>query len=285
MASSQPTARPGAVVAVLAFAGTTAAIMQTLVTPLIAELPRILSTSASNATWVITVTLLVSAVCVPVVGRLGDLLGKRRMLLACSVPLMAGSVVCALASSVVPMIVGRGLQGMGMGMVPLGIALLRDVVPEERLSSSIALVSASMGIGGGLGLPLSAAVAQYANWRVLFWGSAALAAVIAALVWFLVPSVPAVAKGGGSTRRAPSGWARAWSACSSRSPRGPSGAGVRPPRSASSRRRPSSCRPGARGSCGSPTPWWICARPPGRAYCSPTSPRSSWASRCTRACW
>ncbi|MEU6358825.1 MFS transporter [Streptomyces albidoflavus] len=195
MASSQPTARPGAVVAVLAFAGTTAAIMQTLVTPLIAELPRILSTSASNATWVITVTLLVSAVCVPVVGRLGDLLGKRRMLLACSVPLMAGSVVCALASSVVPMIVGRGLQGMGMGMVPLGIALLRDVVPEERLSSSIALVSASMGIGGGLGLPLSAAVAQYANWRVLFWGSAALAAVIAALVWFLVPSVPAVAKG------------------------------------------------------------------------------------------
>ncbi|MGN0115885.1 MAG: MFS transporter, partial [Streptomyces albidoflavus] len=65
MASSQPTARPGAVVAVLAFAGTTAAIMQTLVTPLIAELPRILSTSASNATWVITVTLLVSAVCVP----------------------------------------------------------------------------------------------------------------------------------------------------------------------------------------------------------------------------
>ncbi|MEU0142948.1 MFS transporter [Streptomyces albidoflavus] len=195
MAASQPTARPGAVVAVLAFAGTTAAIMQTLVTPLIAELPRILSTSASDATWVITVTLLVSAVCVPVVGRLGDLLGKRRMLLACSVPLMAGSVVCALASSVVPMIVGRGLQGMGMGMVPLGIALLRDVVPRERLSSSIALVSASMGIGGGLGLPLSAAVAQYANWRVLLWGSAALAAVIAVLIWFLVPSVPAVAKG------------------------------------------------------------------------------------------
>src|SRR5690349_6073580 len=169
--------------------------MQTLVTPLLTELPQILHTSSSNAAWVITATLLVAAVCVPVFGRLGDLVGKRRMLVVCSVPLVAGSVVCALASSVVPMIVGRGLQGMGMGMVPLGIALLRDVVPEERLSSSIALVSASMGIGGGLGLPLSAAVAQYANWRVLFWGSAALAAVIAALVWFLVPSVPAVAKG------------------------------------------------------------------------------------------
>jgi MFS family permease len=117
------------------------------------------------------------------------------MLLACSVPLVVGSVVCALSSSVVPMIVGRGLQGMGMGMIPLGIALLRDVVPAEKLSSSIALVSASMGIGGGLGLPISAAVAQYTSWRVLFWGSAVLAVAIGALIWFLIPDVPASAKG------------------------------------------------------------------------------------------
>ncbi|BCL25468.1 MFS transporter [Streptomyces aurantiacus] len=183
------------VIATLAFAGTTAAIMQTLVTPLIADLPQILHSSSSNTAWVITVTLLVAAVCVPVTGRLGDLLGKRRMLLACSVPLIVGSVVCALSSSVVPMIVGRGLQGMGMGMVPLGIALLRDVVPAEKLSSSIALVSASMGIGGGLGLPIAAAVAQYASWRVLFWGSAVLAVAIAVLIWFLIPDVPAGAKG------------------------------------------------------------------------------------------
>ncbi|WP_406323690.1 MFS transporter [Streptomyces niveus] len=195
MDAPQLTSRPGGVVATLALAGTTAAIMQTLVTPLIADLPKILNTSASNATWVITTTLLVAAVCVPVVGRLGDLVGKRTMLLVCSVPLIAGSVVCALSSSVIPMIIGRGLQGMGMGMVPLGIALLRDVVPTEKLSSSIALVSASMGIGGGLGLPIAAAVAQYANWRALFWGSAVLATIIGALIWFLIPSVPASAKG------------------------------------------------------------------------------------------
>ncbi|MFE9989386.1 MFS transporter [Streptomyces sp. NPDC005381] len=195
MDAPQPTARASGVIATLAFAGTVAAIMQTLVTPLIAELPQILHTTPANSAWVITVTLLVAAVCVPVSGRLGDLLGKRRMLLACSVPLAVGSVVCALSSSVTPMIVGRGLQGMGMGIVPLGIALLRDVVPAEKLSSSIALVSASMGIGGGLGLPISAAVAQYANWRVLFWGSAVLAVVIGTLIWFLIPDVPASAKG------------------------------------------------------------------------------------------
>ncbi|MFJ8825258.1 MFS transporter [Streptomyces sp. NPDC102467] len=195
MDGPQPTARSGAVVATLAMAGTVAAVMQTLVTPLIAEMPQILHTSSSNAAWVVTVTLLVAGVCVPVSGRLGDLIGKRRMLLACVVPLVIGSVVCALASSVVPMIVGRGLQGMGMGMVPLGIALLRDVVPAEKLSGSIALVSASMGIGGAIGLPLAAAVAQYANWRVLFWGSAGLALLIGALIFFVVPDVPAGAKG------------------------------------------------------------------------------------------
>lgn len=191
----QPSSRAGGVVATLALAGITAAIMQTLVTPLLADLPQILHTSSSNAAWVITATLLVAAVCVPVFGRLGDLVGKRRMLLVCSVPLVAGSVVCALSSSVIPMIIGRGLQGMGMGMVPLGIALLRDVVPAEKVSSSIALVSASMGIGGGLGLPIAAAIAQYADWRVLFWGSAVLAAAVAVLIWFLIPEVPAGAKG------------------------------------------------------------------------------------------
>ncbi|MEV7503969.1 MFS transporter [Streptomyces sp. NPDC093018] len=195
MDAPQPSRRTGGIVAALALAGTVAAIMQTLVTPLIAELPRILHTSSSNAAWVVTVTLLVGGVCVPVSGRLGDLVGKRRMMLICVVPLVIGSVVCALSTSVVPMIVGRGLQGMGMGMIPLGIALLRDVLPAEKLSGSIALVSASMGIGGAIGLPLAAAVAQYADWQLLFWGSAALAVIVGVLIFVVVPDVPAGAKG------------------------------------------------------------------------------------------
>ncbi|MEV7236823.1 MFS transporter [Streptomyces sp. NPDC051020] len=195
MDGPQPTHRSGGTVATLALAGTVAAIMQTLVTPLIADLPQILHTTSSNATWVITVTLLSAAVCVPVAGRLGDLLGKRKMLLVSCVPLIVGSVVCALTSSVGMMIAGRGLQGMGMGVVPLGISLLRDLLPAEKLSSSIALVSASMGIGGGLGLPIAAAVAEYTSWRALFWGSAVLAALIAVMIWSFIPNVPAAAKG------------------------------------------------------------------------------------------
>ncbi|MFF9774447.1 MFS transporter [Streptomyces sp. NPDC013978] len=196
MTANPPTAaRPGGVIATLALAGIVAAIMQTLVTPLLTELPTILDTSAANASWVITATLLTGAVFGPIGGRLGDLYGKRRMLLVCCAPLIIGSVVCALSSSVVPMIVGRGLQGIGMGVVPLGISLLRDVIAPEKLSGSIALVSASLGIGAGLGLPIAAAVAQYASWRVLFWGAAGLAVAVTAMVWFLVPETPAGARG------------------------------------------------------------------------------------------
>ncbi|MFK0224987.1 MFS transporter [Streptomyces sp. NPDC090303] len=187
MDGSKPDTHPGGVVGVLAMAGIVAALMQTLVVPLIGDLPKLLGTTASNASWVITATLLAGAVATPVAGRLGDTLGKRRVLLASVVPLVAGSVVCALATSVVPMIVGRGLQGLGMGVVPLGISLLRDVLPPERLGGSIALMSASMGVGGALGLPFSAAVAENASWRVLFWVAAALSLVVGVLIWRVVP--------------------------------------------------------------------------------------------------
>ncbi|MEV4254160.1 MFS transporter [Spirillospora sp. NPDC049652] len=191
-----PAVRSGGIVAVLAVAGIVAALMQTLVVPLIGRLPDILHTSASNASWTVTATLLAGAVAIPAVGRLGDLYGKRRLLLVSVIPLVVGSVVCALASSVVPMIIGRGLQGVGMGLIPLGISALRDVLPPERLGGAIALISSSMGIGGALGLPVAAAVAENTSWRVLFWASAVLSAVIGGLIWMLVPATPVRARSG-----------------------------------------------------------------------------------------
>ncbi|MET8844762.1 MFS transporter [Streptomyces rubiginosohelvolus] len=196
MESSPPAPRPGGVVGILAFAGIVAALTQTLVVPLIAELPRLFDTSASNASWVITATLLAAAVATPVAGRLGDMYGKRRMLLLSLVPLVIGSVVCALSSAVVPMIAGRGLQGLGMGVVPLGISLLRDVVPAEKLGPSIAIMSASMGVGGALGLPVAAAIAENTSWRVLFWVVAVLALAVGALILALVPGDRPAARSG-----------------------------------------------------------------------------------------
>ncbi|MEV4755827.1 MFS transporter [Micromonospora sp. NPDC049559] len=181
------TPRANTVVVVLALAGIVVSLMQTLVIPLIPELPKLLHASASDATWAITATLLAGAVATPTVGRLGDMYGKRRMLLVSLVMLVVGSTVGALSSSLVPMVVGRALQGMASGVIPLGISIMRDELPAERLGSATALMSASLGVGGALGLPAAALLAENADWHVLFWTAAGLGVVATLLVLLLVP--------------------------------------------------------------------------------------------------
>ncbi|MER5887936.1 MFS transporter [Streptomyces sp. NPDC001941] len=178
--------RANTVVAVLAFAGIVVSLMQTLVIPLVPQLPDLLHASASDATWAVTATLLASAVATPVVGRLGDMYGKRRMLLVSLVMLTAGSVVAALADSLTPMIVGRALQGLSAGVIPLGISIMRDELPAEKLASATAVMSASLGVGGALGLPAAALIADHYDWHVLFWVSAVAGALALVLVSALV---------------------------------------------------------------------------------------------------
>lgn len=181
--------RPSLVIGVLAGAGIASSITQTMVTPLIAQLPAIFNTSASNTAWVITATLLAAAVSIPVAGRLGDMVGKRRMILVLSIPLIVGGIICAVAPTVEVMIAGRALQGLGSGMIPLGIAILRDLVPRDRLSSAIATVSATLGVGGAVGLPLSAAIIQFADWRVLFVAGSVVTAIVALAIAIFIPVV------------------------------------------------------------------------------------------------
>ncbi|MGB6246154.1 MAG: MFS transporter [Gordonia sp. (in: high G+C Gram-positive bacteria)] len=182
-------------VAVLCAAGIVVSLMQTIIVPLIPELPLLLGTSPSNAAWALTITLLVGAVGTPISGRLGDMVGKRRVLLVCLSAVAAGSTVCALSTSLVPFLIGRGLQGIGMGTVAVGISLIRDIVPPQRLGSSIGAMSASLGVGGALGLPFAAVIAQHVSWHALFWVSAAVA-VVAAVAVRIAVQVSAIATGG-----------------------------------------------------------------------------------------
>ncbi|MFD8915040.1 MFS transporter [Streptomyces sp. NPDC059575] len=185
----------GALVPVLAFAGIVVAVMQTLLVPVIKDLPQLLGTEPSNATWVLTSTLLSGAVATPIMGRLGDLYGKRRMLILSLAVMVAGAMVSALTSQLIVMIVGRTLQGFAMGAIPLGIGLMRDMLPREKLGSAMALMSSSIGVGGGLALPAAALVAQHTDWHVLFYGAAGLGVLAIALTLLVVPESPARAEG------------------------------------------------------------------------------------------
>lgn len=148
------------------------------------------NTSVANASWIITVTLLAGAVATPVAGRLADMYGKKRILMVCLGAFVVGSAVSATSSSLIPMVIGRGLQGVASGLVPLGIALMHEILPKERAGKAIAFMSSSMGIGGALGLPLAAAVAQFASWRFLFAAVGVAALVVAAALAWLIPTIP-----------------------------------------------------------------------------------------------
>ncbi|MDD7833908.1 MFS transporter [Paenarthrobacter sp. AB444] len=180
--------RPSAVIAVLAFAGMSASFMQTILIPIQAKLPELLNADRGDTAWVITVTLLVSAICTPISGKLGDMYGRRRVAVVLLALLVSGSIICALSLGTVPLIIGRGLQGTGMGVIPLGISILRDTVPKERLGSAIALVSATLGVGGALGLPISALVTEHFDWHALFWLAACLGLVSLVLYFLVVPA-------------------------------------------------------------------------------------------------
>ena len=162
--------------------------MFTLVVPLQAELPRLLQASREDTSWVVTITLLVAAIATPISGRLGDMYGKRRIVIILLSTLILGSLVAALSASVAGIIVGRGLQGLAMGVVPLGIAIMRDVLSSKLLGTGVALMSATMGVGGAVGMPLAAYVAQNADFHALFWLAAGLGTIAIPLVLLAVPA-------------------------------------------------------------------------------------------------
>lgn len=183
---------PIAIVLVLGFSSMCAALMQSLVIPIQPELPHLLNTDPSNAGWVVTATLLAGGVAMPVSGRLADIRGRKPVLVASALILLTGSLICALSSSIVPVLIGRVLQGLAMGYIPVAISFVREVVPASMQNSAVAGISATLGVGGALGLPLAAWIAQDFDWHGLFWVSTALAAVMALLTVAVVPHRPPV---------------------------------------------------------------------------------------------
>ncbi|MHA5052409.1 MFS transporter [Streptomyces sp. SD15] len=173
-------------VPVLAFGGILMAVMQTVVVPLLPDLPRLTGASAGAVSWMVTATLLAGAVLTPVLGRAGDMYGKKRVLLLALGMMTVGALMCALTSDIRVLIAARALQGAAAAVVPLSISILRDELPPDRTGSAVALMSSTVGIGAALGLPLAALIVQYANWHVMFWATTALGVIGTTLAWWSV---------------------------------------------------------------------------------------------------
>ncbi|SEG65889.1 Major Facilitator Superfamily protein [Thermomonospora echinospora] len=187
-AVSQRSGRPGGgrvmpQLLALAAAGMVVSVQQTLVIPLLPRMMTVFDVSVTAVTWVFTVSLLAGAVTTPLLARFGDMYGKKPMILVAIGLQVIGSVVCALSGSLGALIAGRALQGVSAAMIPLAIALIRDTFPRERVTTAIGVVSATMGVGGALGMIVTGLLAARTDsHHPVFWINAGLATAVLLLV-------------------------------------------------------------------------------------------------------
>src|SRR5882757_9909010 len=177
------------ILAVLSIGGIVYALLQSLVIPALPQIQESLHTSESAVGWVLTAYLLSASVLTPIIGRLGDVYGKEKLLLLVLV-LLLGTLISAASSSLPVMIVGRVIQGAGGGIFPLAFSIIRDESPNDRVPGSIGLVSSLLGIGGGAGVVLAGVVTQNLSYHWLFWFPAGIIAITAWLTWRYIPESP-----------------------------------------------------------------------------------------------
>ncbi|MGP9502793.1 MFS transporter [Specibacter sp. AOP5-B1-6] len=187
--------RTSLVIAILCLAGTVVSLQQTMVVPLLPDFPQILNTSAGNTSWLVTVTLLTGAVATPIISRLADMFGKRRMMVVAMVAMVIGSLIAAAGGNLVTLLVGRAFQGLAVSLIPVGISIMRDELPREKVASAVALMSATLGIGSALGLPMAGVIYEHLGWQAIFWISAGIGVLLIIGVLLVVPESALRTKG------------------------------------------------------------------------------------------
>lgn len=179
--------RPGwLIVLVLAVNAVVSTVQFTLIIPLIPTFPERLDAPVPDTLWILIAPLLCGTVATPVVGRLADMYGKRRMLLACLGVVAAGNVLGLVAGSVWPLVASRALVGVAMAVIPVSIAILRDELRANRLPFGIAIMSATIGISSGLGLPLGGWLNETFGYASIFWVSLVATVLIGVVLPFAV---------------------------------------------------------------------------------------------------
>ncbi|MEU2726270.1 MFS transporter [Streptomyces griseoviridis] len=155
--------------AVLATGAGVFSMLQSLIAPALPTVQHALHTSQSTATWVMTAYLLSASVFTPILGRVGDLIGKKRTLVAVLLTVAAGCLLAALAPTIGVLIVARVVQGIGGALFPLSFGIIRDEFDASEVTGSIGNLSAVIAAGGGVGMVAAGPIVTALDYRWLFW--------------------------------------------------------------------------------------------------------------------
>jgi EmrB/QacA subfamily drug resistance transporter len=175
---------------VLAVGTSAYSLLQSLVSPVLPLLQTDLHTDQATITWVLTAYLLSASVFTPIIGRVGDMVGKGRVLVAVLAVLAVGSALAAVSTSIGLMIVARAIQGVGGGVIPLAFGIIRDEFPREKVPGAVGTVAALLAVGGGAGLVLAGPIVNALDYHWLFWIPGIMVAGTAVATHFVVPQSP-----------------------------------------------------------------------------------------------
>jgi MFS family permease len=181
---------PTLILAVLSLAGVAYAMLSSSVVPALPTMQHDLHASETGITWLLTAYLLSASVGTAILGRLGDMYGKERLLLITLVILAAGTLLAAVSSSLSVIIVARFIQGASGGIFPLAFGIVRDEFPREKVAGSIGLLSSILGVGAGIGIVLSGVIVEHLNYHWLFWIPLVATVVAAVATWRFIPESP-----------------------------------------------------------------------------------------------
>jgi EmrB/QacA subfamily drug resistance transporter len=165
-------------------------LLQSLVIPVLSTIQVDLHTNQTTVTWVLTAYLLSASVFTPIMGRIGDKVGKERMMVLALAALTLGSIVGAVATNIDTMIVARVIQGIGGGVLPLAFGIIRDEFPEEKIPGAVSLIASLLAVGAGAGLVLAGPIVSVLNYHWLFWIPAIVTTLAAIATIVFVPESP-----------------------------------------------------------------------------------------------
>ena len=170
-------------------------LLQSLILPVLSQVQLRFETDQATTAWVLTSYLLSGAVAAPLIGRLGDAVGKQRMLIVTLSSLALGSAMAALAPTIEWMIAARVVQGLGGGVMPLSFGIIRDEVSPQRGGLAIGIVASLVSAAFGAGIVLAGPIVDGLGYPWLFWLPAIVTSVAAVGAHLLVPPSPVRTKG------------------------------------------------------------------------------------------
>jgi EmrB/QacA subfamily drug resistance transporter len=176
--------------AVLAAGVAAYALLQSLVVPVLTTIQAELHTTQSTVTWVLTAYLLSASIFTPIMGRIGDMRGKKRIFVVTLIALAAGSLLAAVAPNIGVMIVARVIQGVGGGVLPLAFGIVRDEFPRAKITGAVGLLASLSAVGAGLGIVFAGPIVNALNYHWLFWLPMILIAAAAVAAALFVPESP-----------------------------------------------------------------------------------------------